>query len=306
MKAYLLFIGLQLLILNTWAALPSAPTEAQHPGSKIYTFGVKEELLICNKREVYLFVPTINKINSSMKNLPAVIYGHGQALKIEHYRGTLEHLARKGIVAIYPTYDTGFFDREWQRMGRDYVALTNCALEHLAKNSMITVDEDRLVYSGHSKGAYVAGIAAGLSFKENLALKPKAVMLFEAAGSDEIANRAVAKDVLYNVIYSDKDKIVKRDISESIYNQVPVSKKQFIFVKSYPELEAGHFWPLTKPSTFGGENENAFHYYSSWKWLVAIANDLKIGGYGNDSYLYGENATDKGIPNVKDDLKRNW
>ena len=93
-------------------------------------------------------------------------------------------------------------------MAHDYVNLTKCAIDTIEKNQAITIDEDRLIYSGHSKGAYVAGVAAGLSFKENLILKPKAVMLFQPAGLDSDANKYVSKDVLYHVIYSDKDKVV--------------------------------------------------------------------------------------------------
>jgi predicted esterase len=305
MKNVLLILLVSLSKMS-FASLPSASMDPEHPGSKIYQYESKEELIKCSKRDINIFTPVTKKENQTFKNVPMIIYGHGQALKIEHYRATLEHLAKKGIVAIFPTYDTGFFDRDWSRMARDYVSLTKCAIDYIEKNQAITIDEDRLIYSGHSKGAYVAGVAAGLSFKENLVLKPKAVMLFQPAGLDADANKYVSKDVLYHVIYSDKDKIVDKKISENIYNQVPVSKKQFFLTKSYPQLEAGHFWPLTKPSRFGGENENALHYHSAWKWLVAQANDLMIGGFGNDSFLFGEKAIDKGVTNLTDSVSRNW
>jgi acetyl esterase/lipase len=191
-------------------------------------------------------------------------------------------------------------------MARDYISLSDCALKSITKSNTVKINPDNIIFSGHSKGAYVAGVAAGLAFKEQLALKPKAVMLFEPAGLDEEANSAVDKEVIYNVIYSDKDKVVDRKIAEGIFQQVPSSKKQFIFVKSYPELDAGHFWPLTKSSTFGGQNENAYHYFSAWKWLVALANDLKIGGLGSDHYLFGAEALNKGVAAIQDEITRSW
>ncbi|MBC7428846.1 MAG: hypothetical protein H7336_09565 [Bacteriovorax sp.] len=279
-----------------FAELPGSPSDVGHPGSKIYSYNFKSELIRCSNRDVFVFIPQANIMSETF---PVVIYGHGQALKVEHYQSTMEHLAKKGIIAIFPNYDTGFFDRDWRRMAQDYVGLSDCALKKLSKENKVNPNFENIIYSGHSKGAYVAGVAAGLSFREKLSLLPHGVMLFEPAGLDEEANASVDKEVLYNVVYSDNDKVVSKKISQDIYNQVPSLKKQFLLVKSYPELEAGHFWPLTKPSAFGGTGENALHYYSSWKWLVALA-------LGRDQYLFGNEAIEKGISGISDEIIRNW
>ena len=103
-KISLSILGFLTLILTSQvglASLPAASSDPEHPGSKIYQFESKEELIKCNKRDINIFTPMTKKESHTFKNIPMIIYGHGQALKIEHYRSTLEHLAKKGIVAIF-------------------------------------------------------------------------------------------------------------------------------------------------------------------------------------------------------------
>ena len=276
---------------------PSAPTDPQHPGSKVYTYGSTEKELTCSGREVHVFVPT--KV-APQQTFPVVVYGHGQALGLDNYRGTLEHLAKKGVIAIFPAYDNGFFDQDWTRMGRDYSNLASCAIKSLKGLAA----KDAVVFSGHSKGAYVASVAAGLAEKESLETRAHAVVLFEAAGSDSDMLQAYNPAANLTVVFSDRDSTVARDISETIFKQAASRMKQFILFKSYPSLEADHFWPLTQGSIFGGGSESAFHYYGEWKWLVAAANDLVHGGASTDSYIYGPTAGDKGAGSLTDDIKR--
>jgi len=291
-------------IPSLFAELPPVILNEENPGSKFYQFESKYELIKCDGRDVDVFIP-VSKSNSTA-NLPVVIYGHGQALSIDHYKLTMEHLAKKGIVAIFPTYDKGFFDRDWTRMGRDYVNLSDCALNKIKQNFGNIINKDHILFSGHSKGAYVASVAAGIAFSETLKIKPKSILLFEAAGFEANFIKAIEPSVSLTVVYSDKDTIVSRAISEDIYQLSKSLKKQFIFFKSYKELEANHFWPLTKGSIVGGGPESVFHYYGSWKWLVAGAFDLKNGENNTNPYLYGDYATDKGIIGIKDEIKRNW
>ncbi len=302
----LAFNLLIILSLPLRAELPASPVDMFHPGSKIYFYGVRAEHFKCNNRDVDVFLPLKKAPTAESENFPVIVYGHGQALGMDHYRLTLEHLAQKGIVAIFPNYDKGFFDRDWRRMGRDYVTLTECALKKINEDFDVLTASDQIVFSGHSKGAYVASVAAGVAFLESLPVKPRSILLFEAAGVDKKSNEVIDSNVNLTVVYSDKDKIVSRDISEDIYTSTPSIRKQFIFLKSYPELGANHFWPLTKSSIVGGGTESSYHYFSAWKWLVAAAFDLKTGGHADNVYLYGDQTTDKGIVGFHDDLKRNW
>ncbi len=285
-------------------SFPGSPKESTHPGSKIYAYGVQEKTIKCLNRDVTIFLPTSETPNQTF---PAVIYGHGQALALVNYKNTFEHLAKKGVAAIYPTYDTGFFDRDWERMAVDYVNQANCAVTQ----SGGLIKKDQIVFSGHSKGAYVASIAAGLAFKKNLNLKPSSVVLFAAAGVDESSLRSLNPSVEMTVVFSDADSVVSKDLSDRTYRQAPSLKKQFIFVKSYPEssgkaVKADHFWPVTKSSLVGGGPETELHYYGAWKWLVAAGWDAAAGAPGTQEFLYGNLSADKGLTDFSDDVQRSW
>ena len=134
--------------------LPAQPTDPAHPGSAIAPYEVERADFVLDGRSVEVFLP---KSATGPQKYPLIVFGHGQALGVEHYRRTLEHLARKGVVAIHPQFDTGFFDRNWRRMADDYNRLTAEALSRYAN----FIAADQIVYSGHSKGAYVALVAAG-------------------------------------------------------------------------------------------------------------------------------------------------
>lgn len=280
----------------------SSPLEPEHPGSKVYNYGSQKSSLTCAGRKVDVYLPTTT---NAVEQFPAVVYGHGQALSLEHYAGTFEHLAKKGIAVVFPTYDNGFFDQDWTRMGRDYVTLTDCALTQLPK-----INRAQLIFSGHSKGAYVASIAAGLAVKENLPVRAAAMILFQAAGYDSGTISYIEPTTSTTVVFSDRDTVVQRGLSDSIYSGVKSTKKQFIYVKSYPSDAGGfvadHYWPQTKGTFMGGGTENALHYYGAWKWLVAAGLDLKDGAKSDNAYLYGAEASDKGLPNLKDDVTRSW
>ena len=69
--------------------LPGPPSSPDHPGSKIYSYTVERRDVRCDGRDVAVFYPR----EISAKELPLLVYGHGQALGVEHYEQTLRHLA---------------------------------------------------------------------------------------------------------------------------------------------------------------------------------------------------------------------
>ncbi len=276
-------------------------TDVGHPGSEIYDFNHSEKKYKCSKRDVFVYLPQPLK-----EDTPVVVFGHGQALNESHYLETYVHLARKGIAVIHPEFSSGFFDTNWKRMARDYVNLVNCVTDQVAQ-----LDLNAIVFSGHSKGAYVAGIAGGLAFQENLSPKPASLVLLNSAGLDQSILSNLDPYVEITVVYSDKDKTVDRNISEDLYQFAPSLKKQFIEVISYPKssglvLKADHFWPLTKPTWLGGATKNLLHNYGSWKWLTSAALDAKDGASGTNPFLYGPLTTGKGVSGFEDKLIRNF
>jgi len=281
--------------------LPGSPADPDHPGSKVYSYGVVRKDFTCQGRAVNVFLPTGG---NGPQSFPVVVYGHGQSLGVSSYKATFEHLAKKGIASVFPAFDTGFFDQDWNRMGRDYVTLTDCVAAQLPE-----LDSSRVVYAGHSKGAYVAQIAAGLAPGMSAKSAPRAIVLFAPAGFDSPSLSQIDPRTALTVVFSDRDTIVKRDLSESIFSGAKSHRRQLILMKSYsettPALNADHFWPVTEKGMFGGGPEGPLHYHGSWKWLVAAARDLS-GGRFEDPYLYGQVALEKGVPQMMDDVKRNW
>ncbi len=279
---------------------PDAPTDPAHPGSKVYAYTSTRHKIQCLGRDTDVFL--------SSKSTPQalVAFGHGQALDTSHYEGTHVHLAKKGIASVNPPYDTGFFDRNWNRMGSDYAKIIECVADAFPKQ----IDRSQVIYSGHSKGAYVAQIAAGLAHQQKLASAPKSLVLFNPAGHDAPTLKTIGATTATTVVFSDQDTVVKRADSEAIYNQSASRKRQLITLKSYttsPAVEANHFWSLTKSSTFGGGPESALHYYGSWKWMTSAAFDLENGGGFTASHLYGADVVDKGLgPSVRDERLANF
>lgn len=282
--------------------LPEIPKYPTHPAAKTYYYSFSQVKLDCFQRSSTVFLP----------NLPpeagpgaVVVFGHGQAMGVEHYRLTFEHLAKRGIAVIVPQYDRGFYDTDWNRMGDDFNAITECAFKRFQGK----LNSEQIVYSGHSKGAYVASIAAGLKSE----LQPRIVLLFEPAGGDLELIRKMDPEISLTVVFAEDDNIVSYDISRSIYDASPSFKKQFITMKSYKlpgeeRLLADHFWPQSKSLFWwwGNQGESPYLYYGSWKWLVAAADDLRVGGPLTNEYLFGREALYKGIPGFYDGSIRNY
>ncbi len=276
-------------------SLPIVPSDASHPGSRSYVANdILEKTVTCSGRKGTSIEP-----KGSFTDLPVIVYGHGQAMTIENDRATLQHLAKKGNLIIYPAYDTGFFDQNWQRMASDYVQQVDCVIQQNTSAS-----RQKIIYSGYSKGAYVGSIAIGLAFSKGAQFKPSVGWFFSPAGVDTNALKSLPVDFSMNVVKAEEDKTVKPLIAEQIYSASQVSHKQLITLMSYrstiPALTADHFWTLSKASAFGGAGESAFHYYGLWKWLGGAAEDLKNGARFNNDFAYGNKALEKGISGLSD------
>ncbi len=281
------------------AAPPSSPTDLAHPGSVDYPHQTVKKTIRCLGRDTAVFLST-RKVKQ-----PLVAFGHGQALDVSHYEKTHQHLAGKGIASVHPPYDTGFFDRDWKRMGSDYVQIVACA----AAAFPAEIDSTRIVYAGHSKGAYVAQIAAGLAPQVSVNASPKSVVLFNPAGVDAPTLKTISPDTAMTVTFSDQDTVVEKRFAEEIYNGAASKMRQMFTVLSYqttPALKADHFWTLTKPSAFGGGSESAFHYYGSWKWLTSAALDLELAKSFSHPHLYSPLAANKGLPGFDDQRDGNF
>lgn len=301
----ILFLVSSLYLLNSAAAesWPMQPVDANQPGSSAYKNDFFHETLNLNGRTVELFAP--KGFQSTNKKLTVVIFGHGQVVPITSYQQTFEHLSRKNIAVIFPQFDNGFFDQDWRRMASDYVDLTN----EVFKKYPNSFDTEHVIFAGHSKGAYVALVAAGLP-KRSQMLQPAAVVLFSPAGFDAEYIKNVNSKIPITLTWSDQDTIIKESLIQDIYNKLPSEKKQLITVNSYtntkPELKADHFFVLTKKFSFGGrDGVTPLHYFGSWKWLVGAAWDLEQGQQITNEFIYGAQTSSTGSSQLHT-VKRSW
>ena len=278
--------------------LPGPPLAPADPGSKSYPYDYSEIDLDCDGRDVTVFQPVT--YDGSVKKFPVIVFAHGQALGLGNYEANFVHFARKGVAVIFPMYDKNFFDQDWKRMGQDYEDLTRCALEKFPE----TLDRSEVIYSGHSKGGYIALAAAG---NPHPLVKPKALIVFEPAGyvTDEIKN--FDPNLAVTLVWSQSDHIISQASVQQIYDKLHVTNKQLITLKDYsttePTLGADHFYPLTR-GFLGQNQENPFQYYAVWKLLVGEAQDLQSGNRHTNAYVYGARAADMGVPDLKDAVER--
>lgn len=300
----IIILILQFVLIHFAYGKLSSPMDKSHPGSLIYDFGY-ESLTIrsCLRgRETILYKP--KPLNT---NTPVIVFGHGQALNESHYKDSYIHLAKKGIAVVHVDYSTGFFDQNWTRMAEDYIKLADCAV-----SSEPNLDRNAVVFSGHSKGAYVAGISTGLAFQNNTKIKPQSAILFNSAGLDLNVLKNINPDVEMLIVYSDMDTIVEKKISEDLYKFSPSLIKKYIEIKSYPSnlagkaIKADHFWVLTKSSLLGGTTANPLHYYGMWKLLIGLADDASSGGRGENPFAFGVESTDKGVNGLSDFSIKNY
>lgn len=282
-------------------ALPTQPTDAADPGSAAYSYTLYHDQTTINGRDIEFFAPA--EVLNTGRKVPLIVFGHGQALGADNYRMTFEQLAKKGVAVFYPTYDTGFFDQNWLRMGQDYLDLTKAAIAQYSRY----IDPSKVIFSGHSKGGYIALNAAGLAGEQSFALG--AVIVFEPAGYLPEQLQHISASVPVTVTYAADDTVIKASLVQEIYDQLKVTKKQQIHVSSYtdtdPPLNADHFFILSKAFFMGGKNGTSpFHYFGAWKWLLGASWDLQSNEAG--SYLYGNQASSTGLPTLSHAIDRNW
>lgn len=285
--------------------LPAAPTATNHPGSKIYPYSYLQKNLVCSGRTVINFVPVSNNPNETF---PVLIFAQDHHLSLSHYRASLEHAAKKGVIVVFANYDEGYFDSDWQRMGRDLIGLADCAIRSLAPRP----DRQAVVYAGHAKGAYVASIAAGIAAREFYPVRAKSILLFDPKGFDFNSWPYIDADVPTNIVMSDRSSSKSVKIARTLYNYSRSERKQLVTLKSYlnttQKLKATNNWLLTKSEYLGLHSENALHYYGFWKWIVSVSRDLKSGpeDLKASAYIYGAGAIDKGIPGFYDQIQKNF
>lgn len=275
-------------------AMPAQPTAPEHPGSAQYSYQFRRADMTVAGRKIEVFLP------QSSQPVPVIVFGHGQAIDVTGYQLTFEHLAKKGVAVIHPQYDNGFFDRDWVRMADDFNRLTAAVLEKFPAE----LNAQQVIYSGHSKGAYMALMAAGATQKT---VNPRALVLFTPADFNASYLARIDRDVPLTVIWGEADNVINKSVMTNIYSQAPSLRKQFIEVVSYPSRSADHYFSMSKKFFFGGHDGiSAYHYHGVWKWLLGAAWDVEKSDGATNPFLYGDESITTGDPQTSHKVMRSW
>ncbi|MCJ8276049.1 MAG: S8 family serine peptidase [Bdellovibrionales bacterium] len=288
------FLSILIVSLFSWASVPR-PVDSAHPGSPTYDFDYRVIDVQSLGRTSKLYLPE-TKANIQF---PLLVLGHGQATDVTHNDKTLKHFYQRGIATLYVQYDDGFFDQDWRRMASDFNQITQDVL-----NNHPVIDPQSIIYTGHSKGGYVALMAAGAPNK----LDVKSLVLFAPAGYDAEYLKEMNPTTPVTFVWGEKDDIVKENDVRKIYNELDVEYKQFITAVSYIDHEADHYFPLNKSIIFFGGKDgiNNFHYHAVWKWIGAAVQDVFEQTNVTNPYLYGSLADSSGDKSINHLIERNF
>ncbi len=299
-RVFLVLFSLTVFSKLSFANVPK-PLDPSHPGSEVYDFQFQEVKRNFMNRSVEIFLP------DGEGPFPVVVFGHGQAITSKSYRDSFIHLARKGVAVIFPMFDTGFFDQEWRRMAADFNQLAFETLKAFPEQ----LDPSRVIYSGHSKGAYVALVAAGSPSLGQTIQNVSSLVLFVPAGYDREYLQKINPDIPVSIFWGEEDSIVKEPLQREIFSRLPSRFKQFVTVRSYrstsPTHPADHFYLLSEPFSFGGRKGiSPFHYQGAWKWLIGASQDLSADRSLENPYIYGDEASVTGVEGLQHKVERSW
>jgi hypothetical protein len=296
-------------------AAPGQSVDANDPGSSVYpvsSFKVTN-FTTRDRKQVRIWTP----LGVTGKR-PLVVWGGGKSLgNVTNYQAMLEHLVKKGMVVAHVQFEGNFFDTDFVKFGRWY---NQAVVETLAKEPL--ADASQITYAGHSLGAQVSVIAAGLATgddPQNLIPDPKGLVtnaFDNSCGpncSGDLANPAkgfaakIAPTVHTTILEFEDDTIAgpSKRYAEALYNRVPSVRKQWLRVKgkafgASAGLDANHNTPLTgggAPFNIGGRAAlNALDWYAGWKVLAGLPLMMSgLGGTAMQPYVYGAQLVDGGV-----------
>lgn len=293
---------------------PTQSTVAGNPGSSVYPFNsfTVTDTTSADGKKIRIWVPT----GLSGKR-PLVAFGPGKSLgNPANYQALHEHLAKKGLIVAHIQFEGGFFDTDFVKFGRWF----NNAVAKVV-STVSAVDATQIYYGGHSLGAQVSVIAAGLATGAdvgNAILDPRGLLLMSYDNSrgpsngGDLNNPAsgyavkVGNAVQACILEFEDDTIAgpSKTYAQALYDKLPCTRKQWVRVRgknlgSTYALVADHNTPMTggsAPFGIGGTPKlNALDWYMSFKVLAGIP--LVNAGIAPSvgDYVYGSRLIEGGV-----------
>lgn len=238
---------------TTAPAQPAQPTSG--PGGRDYPHAEVTVLEGGSGADAYwIYLPAAPRPATA----PVAIFTHGWGgMEPVHYEAWLRHLARRGMIVLYPRYQANLRTPA-KEFTPNAVTAIRAALERLqAGDSPMKPDLSRVITLGHSAGGVLAANlavalpAAGLP-------RPKAILCVEPGGTHRgekaliplLDLTQIPADTLLITVVGDRDFLVGDADAKRIFSgatTIPAANKDFVTLVSddhgEPELIASHMAP---------------------------------------------------------------
>jgi hypothetical protein len=292
-------------------AAPTQSTDPLNPGSNVYRFSsfTTTDFKTTDGKAVRIFAPV-----GATGQLPMVAFGAGKSLgDPKNYQAMFEHMVKKGIVVVNIRFEGGFFDTDFVKFAGHF---NNAVKQTLARTAL--ADPAQVYYVGHSLGSQVSVIAAALATTvdtTNAFVDPKGMVLMSYDNSrgpsngGDLNNPAVGyaakvgAGVRAMILEMEDDTIAgpSKTYAQSLYNKMPLSKKQWIRVKgktfgSTYGLAADHNTPLTGGGAPLGIGGPAVISSLDWNMVWKSVAGLPLSGKSVDAanFITGSNLINAG------------
>lgn len=244
--------SLFVLMLVPWLALFGilpASTRGGDPETVYPHKGFTSEEFGQGARSYWLFEPDQPKPDRA----PVVVFHHGWlAVNPGLYGAWIEHLARSGLVVVFPRYQADWATRPVEFLP-NAVEAVRAALDVLdGAPGRVRPDRERFALIGHSAGGNLSAQMAAVAAEEGLPSPRAVVCIFpgEVVAQQEPSFDRIPSKTLLVVAAAEQDVVVGDARARQIYAEataVPPSRKKFVLYRSdrhtTPALVADHFAP---------------------------------------------------------------
>jgi acetyl esterase/lipase len=274
LSAFFEAFALSLALLGGEALSPTPPKQPETgPGGATYAHAkaVRQQFGKADD-QFWVYEPADPKPE---KAVPVVIFLHGwSAMSPDPYIRWIEHIVRRGNIAIYPRYQDSIISDPNGFTGHAITAIKD-ALAELQKGEHVRPDLARCATVGHSFGGVLAANVAALAARNGLP-GIKAVFVVEPGtggfGNPYADYSLIPAGTLLLSLAAEEDLLVHDKDALRIFREAKSVKKDdknYILMSTdrhgSPPLSADHFAPVA--SVLGAD---ALDWYGFWKWFDGL------------------------------------
>lgn len=267
------------------------PQPASGPGGREYRSGsVMKSRHGAGALAYWLFEPA----DPSPAKAPLVVFLHGWgAMNPQIYGAWIEHIVRRGLIVVYPLYQTSVVTPRDQVLSHAAAAIQD-AIDRLQQGGHVRPDLDRFAVLGHSAGGTLGASLPGVAQTYRLPVAEAIMSVAPGRGEERARHPLPSGDysaispetLLLLVIAADDDQAGDREARNIFLNstRVPDRNKNLVVVLSddhgKPALIANHASPgapspgyVDTPRAFRKVRRltvDALNFYGYWKVFDAL------------------------------------